>query len=306
MATSLPVPENFARNVADVHGESGRQWLSDLPALLAECAERWSLVAVGPPFVPLSYNYVVSAERADGAKVVLKAGVPGRELRSEIEALRLFGGQGSVRLLAADPDGGALLLERIDPGTTLATDWEPAKDAAATAVAAAVMRGLWRPAPPEHTFPTVADWAGGLRKLRARFNGGSGPLPPDLVAEAEALFTELIGSSDTPMLLHGDLHHGNILAARRAPWLAIDPKGLVGDPGYEIAALLYNPAGLLAAPDPGRLLARRVDQLAEELGMDRARLRGWGVAGAVLSAWWSIEDHGAGGEEAIAVARLIK
>ena len=75
-----------------------------------------------------------------------------------------------------------------------------------------------------------------------------------------------------PVVLHGDLHHFNILAAERQPWLAIDPKGVVGEPVYETGALLRNPwPDLLSLPDPGRILARRVDQLAEELGFDRAR-----------------------------------
>jgi streptomycin 6-kinase len=109
-----------------------------------------------------------------------------------------------------------------------------------------------------------------------------------------------------PVVLHGDLHHDNIVAATRAPWLAIDPKGVVGEPAYETGALLRNPMPqLLAMPDPARLTRRRVDQLAGELGFDRARIRGWGLAQAVLSAWWSIEDAGTGWEFGIAVAELL-
>ncbi len=109
-----------------------------------------------------------------------------------------------------------------------------------------------------------------------------------------------------PVLLHGDLHHDNILAAEREPWLAIDPKGIVGEPAYEVGALLRNPLpGLLARPEPGRVLARRIEQLAAELGFDRARIRGWALAQAVLSAWWSYEDHGDGWRETIACAELL-
>jgi len=109
-----------------------------------------------------------------------------------------------------------------------------------------------------------------------------------------------------PVLLHGDLHHDNILAAERQPWLAIDPKGLVGEPEYEVGALLRNPMpGLLAIPHPERVLARRLDILAESLGFDRDRLRAWGLAQAVLAAWWSIEDHGQGWETWIACAALL-
>jgi streptomycin 6-kinase len=109
-----------------------------------------------------------------------------------------------------------------------------------------------------------------------------------------------------PMLLHGDLHHDNILAAQREPWLTIDPKGLVGEPAYETGALLRNPLPqLLEVPQPGRVLARRVNQLAEELDFDRARVRGWGLTQAVLSAWWSVEDFGDVSDFAIACAELL-
>src|SRR5579859_7333229 len=106
---------------------------------------------------------------------------------------------------------------------------------------------------------------------------------------------------DEPMLLHGDLHHDNILMAGRQPWLAIDPKGLVGEPAYETGALLRNAlARVFSASQPQRVLARRVDQLAAELGLDRVRICGWGLAQAVLSVWWGIEDSGYVSNEMIA------
>lgn len=294
-------PEAFAARMVEVYGAAGSAWVAQLPALLADCARRWSL-RLQPPF-DLSYNYVAPARRADGTELVLKVGVPSRALLSEMAALRHYDGHGIVQLLDADPDIGALLLERLSPGTPLVTLPD---DEQATAIAAEVMRQLWRPAPPDPIFPSVADWAAGLRRLRARFDGGTGPLPPRLVELAEHLFAELLPSMSAPVLLHGDLHHWNILAAARAPWLALDPKGVVGEPAYEVGALLRNPLPqLLAQPTPGRILARRVDLLAEALGFDRERIVGWGIAQAVLSAWWSIEDHGSGWEPAIAVAQLL-
>jgi streptomycin 6-kinase len=179
-------------------------------------------------------------------------------------------------------------------------------DEQATAIAAGVMRRLWRPLPEGHPFRSVADWAAGFDRLRRRFAGGSGPLPPPLVERAESLFAELLASMAGPVLLHGDLHHFNILAAGREPWLAIDPKGIAGEPAYEVGALLRNPwPELLARPRPDRILARRVDQLAEELGFDRQRIVGWGLAQAVLSAWWCLEDGAGDWAYAIGCARLL-
>ena len=305
MAQGPTLPERFQQTVGATWGEPGRLWLRDLPALLEDCARRWSLT-LAPPFPNLTFNYVAPAVREDGTETVLKVGVPNKELRSEAATLRVFDGRGSVRLLDADPVAGLLLLERLRPGTVLTTLADEAHDDAATAIAASVMRGLWRPAPPGHDFPTVGDWGEGFARLRVRFDGGTGPLPEARVEEAETLFAELLASSAPPVLLHGDLHHDNILSAQRQPWLAIDPKGLVGEPAYEVGALLRNLwADRHTHQNPGRLLERRAHQLADALDLDRARVRGWAVAQAVLSAVWGVEDNDDGWDFAFATADLL-
>lgn len=293
------IPEKFAQTMRELYGEKGTIWLKNLPGLITHCEKQWSLT-VRPPFANLSYNYVAPATHDDGRECVLKVGVVNPELLSEIEALRLYDGRSIARLLAADPEHGALLLERLQPGIPLRL---VADDDIATAVAAQVMKQLWRPVPPDHSFPTVADWARGMDRLRQEFDGGTGPFPKKLVETAEALFAELLPSQAKPVLLHGDLHHWNILRASRAPWLALDPKGVVGEPAYEIGAWLRNPIDRLAQwPDLPDIQARRIDQFAEMLNLDRQRIVGWGIAQAVLSAWWSYEDHGCVGQVAILCA----
>jgi streptomycin 6-kinase len=296
------IPNDFIHKMIAIHGPGGLAWIERLPTILATCEQRWGLT-IGPPFAHLSYHYAAPAVRADGAPVVVKACSPTGEFVQEAEGLRLFNGQGMVQLLECDPGDEVLLLERLEPGTLLRTIED---DEEATSIAATVMRQLWRPVPSEHPFPTVTDWGAGLVRLRQHYGGGNGPFPAALLEKAEALFAELSASMAEPALLHGDLHHDNILAAQRQPWLAIDPKGLIGEPAYETGALLRNPLPeLLDAPQPGRILARRVDQLAEELSLDRARVRGWGLAQAVLSAWWSIEDSGYVGKAALTCAELL-
>jgi streptomycin 6-kinase len=307
MTTTRPlsVPEGLRRAVIDLHGRAGEEWLGRLPETLARCARAWSL-ELGGAVGPATYAYLRAAARADGSRAVLKVGFPGRALRLEAAALRHFGGRGAARLLEADVEAGALLVERVEPGTPLADLADEARDEEATVAAAALMRELWRPAPARHDFPAAADWAEGFARLRARFGCGCGPLPGALVAEAEALFRELLDSAGEPVLLHADLHHGNILAAGRGRWLAVDPQGLIGEPACEVGALLRNPLPrLFAASRPVELLSRRLDTLAAALGLGRARLRAWAVAQAVLSAWWNIEDHGAGWEPSIECARLL-
>jgi streptomycin 6-kinase len=299
------LPEHFTRLMIELHEDEGAAWLERLPALIDDCAQRWGLT-MQPPY-PLSYNYVAPATRADGTLVVLKVGFPSDEIPEQIPALRHYAGHGMVQLLEADSDWGAFVMERLTPGKTLV---HMEDDEQATAIAAEVMRQLWQGpgggAPPEYPFPSIADWADGMQKMRAHFGGGTGPFPRALVEEAESLFAELLASQAAPVLLHGDLHHDNILSATRAPWLAIDPTGVVGEPAYEVGALLRNwQPTLFAMADPARATSRRVDQLAGALGFDRARIRGWGLAQAVLSAWWSIEDSGYGWEQTIACAELL-
>jgi streptomycin 6-kinase len=296
------IPDALRATLIEMHGVEGAAWLARLPALLKSCEKRWS-VRLQAPFQNLSYHYVAPATGPGGAKWVLKAGYPNPDLVAESEALQLFDGRGAVRLLQTDPDQGLLLLEQLVPGTPL-TQLED--DESATSIAAQLMQQIWRPVPTQHSFPTVADWAKGLKRLRAHFNGAYGPFPPGLVERADSLFAELLASSAENMLLHGDLHHTNILSAGRQPWLAIDPKGVVGEPAYEASAFMVNPIPkLLQYANPERILRRRADQFAEALGLERARLSRWAFAQAVLSGWWSYEDHGRGWEYYIACAEIL-
>ena len=295
------IPDDFELRMIEMYGPPGKLWLDSLPQLLATCQQRWSL-EISSQF-PLSYNYVVSGATSSGQPVVLKLGYPNPELLSEISALQVYNGRGSVQLLDADPEIGVLLLERLIPGTPLL---QLDDDQLVTAITAQVMRELWQPAPEGHEFIAVEKWSEGLQRLRASFNGGCGHFPTQLVEMAEALFAELLPSMTDVVLLHGDLHHTNILSAQRRPWLAIDPKGVIGEPAYETGAFLRNPLpDILEVDDPVGMQRRRVDQFAEELNLDRQRIIGWGIAQAVLSAWWSYEDHGHGWEPALRCAEIL-
>lgn len=290
------IPDDLVRTILEVHGKAGSAWLERLPATLDECAEMWGL-SLDSPFDCLSYNYVARGDLSNGMKAVLKAGPPCAELRTEIAALRHYDGSGAAMLLEFDAELGVMLLERLEPGSVLSSVPD---DREAVNIASGVMQRLRKPLPQDHAFPSVADWTCGLNRLRVNYGGTTGPLPVALVEEAESLSRELLASMSDRVLLHGDLHHSNILSAEREPWLAIDPKGVVGEPACEVAAYLRN-----VCPQPTAVLARRVNQFSEELGIERERVRGWGVVLAVLSAWWMIEDHGRGWEGSIACAERL-
>jgi len=296
----MELPAPFVANITHTLGDAGRAWLERLPALIAACERDYAL-SLGPPF-ELSYNYVAPALRSDGSEAVLKLSPHGRDFRNEIIATREFAGRGMVRLLEADPGRGVALLERLRPGAMLAA--LDASDDTQTEIAAAVMRQLRRDPPSGHGLPSPRDWFDSFARHREE-HGGSGPLPSALFEHAEGVYRDLLDSTGAPVLLHGDLHHYNILSAGRAPWLAIDPHGLVGDPVFEVGAFFGNPLDIAARADLPRMLDRRARILAERLGFDRRRVVDWGFAYQVLSAVWSAENGGAGWARAITVAAVL-
>jgi streptomycin 6-kinase len=268
-------PEPFATNIKTVF-EDGEAWLSNLPALITEISSDWNL-AVEAPTWPLSFNYVAPATLTDGTPVVLKLGVPNSERTSEIETLKLWDGNGCARLLKSDTERGAMLIERISPGTMLS---ELQDDDQATRLAAEVFQRVrFSPNPAPRGYPGEPD------KENSLFGS---PFPGKLVEAAEGLFAELLPSQGPQVLLHGDLHHFNILfAGEERGWLAIDPQGVLGEAEYECGALLRNhDLDKRSRAEIKKITGRRVEILAEMLGFDRQRIIGWGLAQAVLSAWW--------------------
>ena len=281
----MNLPSDFIQTIQNTFGDDGRTWLVALPDLTDQAARAWGLTNI-QPVSNLSYNFVAFAKHLNEG-VVLKIGVPNRELTSEMTALRFFDGKGAVRLLEADQERFMFLLERLKPGEMLATVND---DDQATHIAADVMLNLWRPAPIEGAFIQLSDWFKSFEKLRVRFEGGTGPLEKSLVERAGYSVAYFFSEDYAPMLIHGDLHHYNILSSGDS-WLAIDPKGMVGPAAYEVGPLLMNPLGSLDRSDAVQITSRRIDILSERLGFERERIREWGIAHAVLSAWWSIEDN---------------
>ena len=295
----MDLPSNFLENARKYFGEEGEKWLSRLPALINDAVQRWDLSDVYQVGY-LSINYVAYAKRG-GKDVVLKIGVPDREFISEMTALRIFDGDGAVRLLEADFQNYTFLMERLLPGKMLVSMED---DEQRTHIACDVMTHLWRHRP-EGPLIKLSEWFDRLKGLRIRYKGGTGPFPRNLVERVESLIPELFATSSPPVLLHGDCHHFNILSSERG-WLAIDPKGVIGPAGYEVGPLLINPwPDLMKAPDPVRITERRLAILSERLGLTCEHLRDWGLCHAVLSAWWDRAEDGTGGEYSMSCAEVI-
>jgi len=292
----LNLPPDFINTIENGYGEEGKRFIANLPALVEVASLRWDLTDV-QPVSNLSYNFVAFASRGDD-KVVLKIGIPNRELTSEMFTLKLFRGEGACRLIDYDEERGFLLLERLHPGVMLSTVED---DAEATHIAAEAMLKIWKHgldtlssdsySTNYSRFIQLSDWFDGLNRLRDMFNGGTGPLSEKLVDRVEQSARDFLVENHKPVLMHGDFHHSNVLSSER-DWLVIDPKGVIGPAGYEVGPLLMNPwRDLLSGMDYQSITKTRIDILHERLGFERERIRAWGLAHAILSAWWGIEDN---------------
>jgi len=305
---SAALPPAFIDNVTSIWGAAGRRWLAELPTRTAEVLSDWQLRANGT--YPLSINWVAPVQRADGTSAVLKLGLPtAGHIAQEGTALEFFGGDSAVRLLARDDARGALLLERARPGTPLSS-LVPRQDERATEVLIDAIRRLHRPAPVEIALPDLLTHGDAFTQY-LRDHQGDEPLPRHLVERASRLFVELCATATERVVLHGDLHHDNVLADHGPAggpeqWLAIDPHGVVGDPGYELGAMLYNPPGPTSEDDIVMdLLFARIEQLAAGLDLPRERVVAWGFVQAVLSEVWNSQGSGPVGRRPLRVARAL-
>ena len=256
----------------------GRAWLARLPSLVEACVERWGLVA-GEPYVYAYASLALRVRTPDGKPAVLKIQFPDRESEHEADALRAWDGHGAVRLLADDRKRRALLLERCQPGTPLAEiGAERALD-----VAIALLPRLFIPA--GKPFRPLADeaeeWA---TDLPSDWERAGRPFERELIDAAVEALRSLATSQREQVLVHQDLHAGNVLRAEREPWLVIDPKPLVGEREFGVSALIRG-AELGATPEH---VLHRLDRLTAELGLDRDRAARW-CGGQTLA--WAFDQY---------------
>jgi streptomycin 6-kinase len=251
-------------------------WLERVPGLVAECVEEWGL-RLGEPYEAGAAGYTVRADLPDGTPAVLKVIYPHREAEHEGAALRVWDGDGAIRLLAYDDVRWAMLIERCEPGTLLAkADPELALD-----VLIGVLPRLWKSVG-EPFRPLAEEALWWIDYLPAEWEQAGKPFDRELLDAAVALLGELAGSQGEQVLLHQDLHGDNVLAAQREEWLVIDPKPLVGEREFAVAPIVRDPE----LGHGRRDVLYRLDRLTSELGLDRDRARGWTIGQTIA---WSLD-----------------
>lgn len=257
------------------------RWHPEFQERCSDLAQRWS-VEVHESFE--TESSVLAYGVREGRPVVLKVvHRPGDEWKSG-EIVHAFAGRRMVRAL--EYEDGAALLERVIPGIALVELTTCGRDDRATEILADVISAMAPDSPPRWC-PTVKDWHRGF----AWYLGtGDTQIPAELVRRAGATYAELCETQRDTRLLHGDLQHYNILEDREHGWLAIDPKGVVGEVEYELGAALRNPVESPEVFTDTTTIERRIGMLSSSLGLDANRVRRWAFAQAVLSAIWHIED----------------
>ena len=281
------IPEQLA--AACLETPERQAWLKALPNIIREIEEKWSL-SLAPPFDgrDVSCSWVAPAVRADGSRAVLKLGMPHMEAAHELQGLQFWNGDPTVRLLEADVELNAMLLECCEPGFTLRDLQECEQDV----VIADLLRRLWRKPSTRHPFRPLSTMIEYWRN--ETIATASEWIDAGLVREGLVLFEELARPSHDDVVLATDLHAGNVLRAQRKPWLVIDPKPFVGDRAYDATQHLFNcRERLLAAPDA------TIKGFADLLEVDTERVRLWMFARAAA------EPRDDWSENSMVLARLL-
>ncbi|MFJ2058597.1 aminoglycoside phosphotransferase family protein [Streptomyces sp. NPDC087908] len=290
----IQVPEQLVASQVKYNGEAGRAFVAGLPRLAGEFLDRWGLTVTGPSMYGMA-SLVLPVERAaDGTPAALKMQILDEETEGEPVGLRVWDGGGVVRLLDHDAATGTMLLERLDEA-------RPLSSVADTREAMGVVAGLLErlvalPAP--EGMRGLGDIAAGMLADVPDAAGLLGAEDAAVLRDCAAAVREVAGEPGD-RLLHWDLHLDNVLAAEREPWLAIDPKPLAGDPGFDLLPALmdrFDPADVLW----------RFDLLAEVVG-DRGRAVAWTLGRVLQNGLWDVEDGEPGlDQEQVEVARILR
>jgi streptomycin 6-kinase len=256
----------------------GRDWLRQLPNIIDTCVQRWAL-RLDRPYQQSNVSLVFPATMADGSSVVLKLQFPHSDCAHEAEALRRWSGNGAVQLLDGNATLNALLLERCEPGEHLST----VKPDFALDVLTELLPRLWVDAgtPFVTLRETAAKWA---KDLPVSWERAGRPFEVALLDAALSALAVLPDSQGRQVLVHQDLHGDNVLRATREPWLAIDPKPLVGEREFSLAPIVRS----YEFGHSRERVIKRLDKLTSDLRLDRERARLWSMAQTLA---WAFEGN---------------
>jgi len=274
----------LTQNAISILGKNGKTWIASLPNAVQILADYWKLSDI-VPVDNMSFHYVAKAMRDSKQSVVLKIGFDAGVTAAEKCALIYFDGDASVRLIDYNEKYNALLLEQAIPGVSLKSLYPDNDKFAVDCYIDTAQRLLNKTLINRHGFRHISDWL----KILDEFK--SDKLPEYLLKKAVYLKNALLASMGEERLLHGDLHHDNVLKNGDS-WFAIDPKGIIGEPEFEIAAFDFiDSTELDNNLEAKNLFHNRIEMVAARSNLSAERIRDWVLVRLVLSAAWYIEDN---------------
>ena len=297
-------PERFLRYATSGFGKEGEAWLEELPSILKRCCAKWGLT-LGRPTEEIKANYIAYVEMGNGAEAVLKVGVPHGDFSSEMEALAIYEGRGINRLIDCDKALNAMLLERLRPGKML-DSVENARER--SEITARILQDLHATPPPSnHTLPHFMDWMrGAFADARSckdleRARGYIEQIP-----RVEFMMGILMEPDEPQMLLHGDLHHWNILSDADRGWMAIDPKGVIGASCLDVGRFINNAMGFgETAAQKREILLEAVTIFSDVLGENEERMFAGAFCDKIMGSSWGLkqkpDEQEASSQEALKV-----
>jgi streptomycin 6-kinase len=280
----MQIPAQFKEKITNQFDNKGTKWLDNLSGVLKQCIAKWQLSNCRL-VDDLSYNLVVLASSDQYGEVVLKIGVPHFHLYTEMEAINLFNSSYICQCYDLDKELGAMLLEQIRPGENLTSLNDLDQQ---LAVAADLIAKLTEPIPDQHSLPSYKDW---LDKAFAcaRKEGKVGNKMLAVIDRAEELFAEIKNKTDSQLLLHGDLHHWNILKDEQTGWKAIDPKGVVGPACMESARFIDNQIDMVDEKEKFTHFEKMTAVFADEFNQTQEMIADCYFVLRVLSTCWLAE-----------------
>jgi streptomycin 6-kinase len=273
------------QNITNIFGKEGKAWIDDLPTTINTLATYWGLKQI-TPVENMTFNYVAKAVTNADQAVVLKIGCDEKSLFHEIQALNYFDGNGSIRLISHHPEHHALLLQQAIPGETLKSLYSSQIEYVMDSYVDTMKKLHNKPLLKTNNYRHIREWLSAIDNLSDQV------CSPHLTKKAITLKNELLGSMTNEIFLHGDLHHDNILK-NEDNWLAIDPKGVVGDAEFEIAAFDFMYVNELANKNDVKVIfEERVNLLTEKANLNPQRIKDWVFVRLILMAAWHVEDNG--------------